>query len=89
MRIKNGFELRTICRENIVISHGVDNINFTKVISLNQSAAYLWRKIFKTEFTIDDMVIALCDEYEVDEVTARQDCANLLNQWIEVGFIEE
>ena len=34
-------------------------------------------------------VSKICDEYEVDEVTARQDCANLLNQWIEVGFIEE
>lgn len=89
MKIKHGFELRTICRENIVISHGVDNINFTKVISLNESAAFLWTNIINKDFTLEDMVSALCGVYDIDESTARQDCSALLNQWIEVGFVEE
>ena len=42
MKIKNGFELREVCGENVIIAHGVDNIDFTKVISLNESAAFLW-----------------------------------------------
>ena len=45
MKIKEGFELRSICGENIIIAHGKQNINFTKVISLNESAADVWNAL--------------------------------------------
>lgn len=28
MRIKEGFELREICGEHVILSHGMDNIDF-------------------------------------------------------------
>ena len=34
MRIKEGFELREICGEHLILSHGMDNIDFSKIISL-------------------------------------------------------
>ena len=67
MKIKNGFELRNICGENIIISHGKENINFTKIISLNESAALIWNQLADKDFSIDDMVHILTSEYEVDE----------------------
>ena len=39
MRIKDGFELREICGEHVILSHGMDNIDFSKIISLNETAA--------------------------------------------------
>ena len=42
MRIKEGFTLRTICGEHVVIGEGLAQVNFTKMLSLNGSAAYLW-----------------------------------------------
>lgn len=89
MRIKDGFELRKICGENIIIAHGVGNIDFTKIISLNESAADVWNAVANHEFTIEDMAGVLLENYEVDEDTALQDSKNLLSQWQEVGFIEE
>lgn len=89
MRIKKGFELRKICNENIVISHGIENIDFSKVISLNESAATIWHSVEGKEFTENDMVKALCDEYEVDEQTAQQDCVNLVASWIDAGLVEK
>lgn len=89
MKIKEGFELRNICGENIVIGHGVENINFTKVISMNESAADIWNFIVDKEFTLDDMVQVLLDNYEVDEETARRDSEKLLQDWCEAGFVEE
>ena len=89
MKIKEGFELRNICGENIVIGHGVENINFTKVISMNESAADIWNVIVDKEFTLDDMVQVLLDNYEVDEETARRDSEKLLQDWCEAGFVEE
>ncbi len=87
--MKEGFELRNICGENIVIGHGVENINFTKVISMNESAADIWNVIVDKEFTLDDMVQVLLDNYEVDEETARRDSEKLLQDWCEAGFVEE
>lgn len=44
MRIKDGFELREICGEHVILSHGMDNIDFSKIISLNETAAFLWKE---------------------------------------------
>lgn len=87
MKIKQGFELRTVCDENIIISHGVENIDFTKVITLNESAAYLWKKVQDKDFTEEDLVSALMDEYEVDRATAKADVASLVASWKEAGLI--
>lgn len=88
MKIKEGFELRSICGENIIIAHGKQNINFTKVISLNESATDVWNALVGKEFTLDDMVKVITDTYEIDEATAKADCEKLLSDWTEVGFVE-
>ena len=88
MRIKEGFELRNICGENIVIGHGVDNINFTKVISMNESAAYLWNNVQGKDFDADTLVKLILDEYDTDEATARRDIDQLLEKWLEAGIVE-
>lgn len=88
MKIKDGFELKDICGENIIISHGKENINFTKIITLNESAALIWNEVIGKDFSIEDMVRAIIDEYEIDEATARKDCENIASEWKKVGFIE-
>lgn len=88
MKIKDGFELKDICGENIIISHGKENINFTKIITLNESAALIWNGVIGKDFSIEDMVEAIINEYEIDEATARKDCENIASEWKKVGFIE-
>lgn len=88
MRIKDGFELRQICGENIIISHGEDNINFTTVINPNATATYIWQKMIGREFTVYDMADAVLEEYEVDRDTAYADCKQLADQWFKIGLID-
>lgn len=88
MKIKKGFELRKICGENILIAHGVENIDFTKVITLNESAADVWKSIEDKEFTEDDMVKVLLDNYEVEESVAKADVKALAASWAEAGLLE-
>ncbi|MBO5026293.1 MAG: PqqD family protein [Bacteroidaceae bacterium] len=87
MKIKPGFELRKICGENIVISHGMENISFTKVINLNESAAIIWENVIGKNFTIADVTRLLLDNYEVDEPTAEADSASLVREWNEIGIV--
>ena len=88
MRIKKNFELRNICGENIVITHGVDNIDFTAIITLNDSAAYLWNQVKDRDFTKEDAVRILLDAYNVAEDRAREDVEELLALWEEMGLLE-
>ena len=87
MRIKEGFQLRTICGENIIVATGFKNIDFSKIISLNESATLLWKGLLDRDFEVKDMVKLLTDEYEVDEATARNDAEAVVKQWQEIGLI--
>lgn len=87
MKIKDGFELRKVCGENIIIAHGVDNIDFTKVITLNESAAMLWNAVQGKEFQKEELVEMLLKEYEVDSQTAQNDVDALVNSWVEAGLV--
>lgn len=89
MKTKAGFELRNICGENIVIASGIENIDFNKMISLNESAAYLWKKLEGKPFDATDMVRLLTTEYEVGETTARRDAEKVIGEWLECGIIEQ
>jgi len=89
MKVKKGFRLRTICGENVIVAEGLENIDFSKIISLNESAAYLWRKAEELPtFTADDLKGWLLDEYEVDEATAQADAQTVATQWLEAGITE-
>ena len=88
MKIKKGFELREVCGENIIVAYGLENIDFNKVISLNESATFLWKQIADKEFDADTMTSLLCQEYEVDAEIAKKDAQALLNEWIKVGLVE-
>ena len=88
MKTKKGFVLRNICGENIIMAEGVENIDFNNIISLNETAAYIWNNVTDKEFDIDSMTEILLEEYDVDKETARKDCATLATKWIEAGIIE-
>ena len=55
MRTKKGFELRELCGEQVIVGQGVENIDFSKIISMNSSAALLWKNVVDKEFTADDL----------------------------------
>lgn len=87
MKIKEGFSLRNMLDINIIIAEGKENINFNKVISLNDSAAYLWNEIIGKDFTEEDMVKLLTDKYEVSEKQASADVHEIVKQWTDAGLI--
>jgi hypothetical protein len=88
MKIKQGFELREVCGEHIIVAYGKANIDFNKVISLNESATFLWKNIVDKDFDAETMASLLQQEYEVDAETASKDAKALLDEWIKVGLVE-
>lgn len=89
MKTKKGFRLRNVCGENIIVAEGIENIDFSRIISMNESSAYLWQKVEGTDFDNDKLVELLTAEYEVDEATAKADVETLVGKWLEAGIIEK
>ena len=83
----SGSSARTICGERIIVAEGKENIDFSNIIALNESAAYLWEKAADNEFTAEDMTKWLTEEYDIDDETARHDANSLATQWIEAGIV--
>lgn len=88
MKTKKGFVLRNVCGENIIVAEGKENIDFTKIISMNETAAYLWKNVEGKEFDSATLMSLLINEYEVDDATANKDAKNIAKQWIEAGIAE-
>jgi len=95
MKAKKGFNLREICGEQIIVAEGRENIDFTNIISMNESSALLWRSVQDKEFTVDDLADILVENYMIDENTlldrerALKDSQAMLDKWIEAGIVEE
>ncbi len=80
--------LRTVCGENVIVGEGLGTIDFGKLISLNETAAWLWKKAGEMgDFSIDSLTEALCNEYEVSREQARTDVEKMVAQWQEIGII--
>lgn len=89
MKIKDGFTLRTMLGENIVVGEGLSQVNFNKLITLNETAAFLWKEVQGKTFGKEDLVKLLLDNYEVEEERAAADVDKLIDIWIKEGIIEE
>ena len=78
-----------VCGEHVIVGEGIGTIDFGKLISLNETAAWLWKKAAEMgDFTVDSLAEALCAEYEVDQAQARADVAKMVAQWQEIGIVE-
>ena len=89
MKTREGCVLRPLGRECILVAENVKEVNFNKMISLNESAAYLWSGVEGKDFDAGTLTALLLDKYDVDEATARADSEAIIAKWLDAGIIEE
>ena len=88
MKIKEGFVLKSIAGENIVMPAG-DNIkNFDGAIVLNEVAAFIWSKL-ENGVSRNELVEYVLSEFDVDADKASEDLDRLIERLSEYGVIEE
>ena len=89
MLIKNGFVLREVCGENVIVGEGLGAVNFGKLLALNETAAWLWKEAQAMgDFTVESLADRLCEEYNVSPDEARQDVSDIIASWKSVDVIE-
>lgn len=88
MKAKDGFVLRNIVGEHVLMPTG-DNINqFNGAVLFNEQAAFLWEKL-QNPVSRDDLLQALLSVYNVDEATAARDLDAVLEKMRGFSLIAE
>ena len=87
MKIKEGFVLRNVVDEHIVMPTGDNIAKFEGAVVLNEVAAFVYKQL-ENPVGRDDLLAAMLAEYEIDEATAAADLDALLEQFRNMGLIE-
>lgn len=88
MKIRDGFVLRNIVDEYIVMPTGDNIVKFSGSVVLNEVSAFIFKQL-ENPVTQEDLLTAMLDEFDVDEETARQDLDELLREFRELKLIED
>ncbi|MBE6687756.1 MAG: PqqD family protein [Ruminococcaceae bacterium] len=88
MKIKEGYLLREVAGNFVVIPLGNDTVDFSGMITLSETGALLWKKL---EEGADEaqLIKAMLDEYDVDEKTAAEDIRAFVKKLSDAGLISE
>lgn len=92
MIIKDGFILRKVSDVYLVVATGEAAADFSGMITLNESGAYLWEKMTTScadktkEESVEFLSNALCEEYDVTDQVARADAEAFVNKIIDTGI---
>lgn len=86
MKIKDGFLLRQVAGQTVVLPTG-NELDLNMMITLNDTGAFLWEHL-QTETDENALVAALLAEYDVDEARARQCVADFVRKLSDNGFLE-
>lgn len=89
MKIKEKIKIKKIGNETILVSNDGENMNFTRVISLNSSAEFLISESFSNHFTVTEWADKLSEKYGIDKTQALADAQALADKLIHAGVIYE
>ena len=72
MKIKSGFVKSKIGDECVVVPVGAKTVDFRGIITLNDSAEFIWNSLKEDKTEQELLKLILC-EYYVDEAIAKKD----------------
>jgi hypothetical protein len=87
MKAKSDYMMREVAGTCVVVPTGRASIDFSGMINLNGSAAFLWKQL-AAEKSERQLVSALLEEYETEEATAKADVSEFLKALKAAGLLE-
>lgn len=88
MKIKDGFLLRQVGDNHVVVPVGIQTVDFRCIITLNEVGAFLWQKM-TVDCTVADLVEALLAEYDVTADIATADVERFVASLREKNLLDE
>lgn len=86
MKLKDGLMLREIAGQWVVVPMGKMIVQFSGIITLNESGVLLWKGI-EQGHDKDELLGLLLSEYDIDVETAKNDIDEFVNSIIEKDLL--
>lgn len=87
MKIKDGFIIREVAGNFIVVAVGSAVKQFNGVITLNETGSILWKKL-QEGCEKQDLIEVILNEYEVSEDVAEKDVASFIEKLESAGLLK-
>lgn len=87
MKIKNGFMLREIAGQWVVVPIGTRVVEFNGIMTLSESGALLWKMLQKNT-TEEEMANAILSEYDISKEIASADIKEFIQMVTEKNLLE-
>lgn len=88
MKLNGKYKLRKVSGTYVIVKLGGGEVlNFSKLITINETGAFIFNKL-ADEISMDELVAAMLDEYEIDEAGAREAAEAFVSKLVELGIAE-
>lgn len=88
MKLRDEYKVRDMAGEHVVIMQGSLGSDLTRIISLNDSAHYLWCELQGREFDLERVAGLIVEHYGIDHEVALGDAKAWVDKLEECGLIE-
>ncbi|MBP3936714.1 MAG: PqqD family protein [Clostridia bacterium] len=89
MKTKSGFMRRKLGTQEVIVAVGEASKQFSGIIRLNETGAFLWDKLAEGDMTEQKLVEALLGEYDVPQDIAERDVANFVKTVRDEGMLDD
>lgn len=88
MKIKDGYILRQVAGNSIVIAVGDEALNFNGIITINGSGTFLWEQLAKGA-SKSELLEAMLSEYNIDAETAEKDIEEFVSKLEKANLLDD
>ena len=88
MRLKDGFMLKKILDDYIVVPTGDNIVDFAVAVSLNETGAFLWQQL-ESEKSIEELADTLASEYDITSAEVIDDVIEFVELLKSRDFLAE
>lgn len=79
------------CKPNVFVTELADSLALLDMetgtyFSLNQAGVFIWKRI-SDKYSVNAIVDALCEEYDVSREVAQHDCGRLIDDLVSQGIL--
>ena len=86
MTIKKQLVKRNIAGDVILVPVGDSSLTLKGLTTLNETAEFIWDRLADAADTAE-LAAAMCEEYDIDAATAKNDVDEILAQFRELEII--
>ena len=90
MKIRKELTVRNVGGENVILLQGKHGLDTTKIVSLNETSLWLWRRFADgADFTVEQVADALAEEFGIGRKLAGKDAQAWVGMMIQNMLIEQ